>query len=338
MSREIIDADGHVTETFEQIARHLDAPYNRRPLQTPLFPQDAWDRRLIGTKGDWGGDAKTWLEALDAGGMATSVLYPTLGLFMTFLRDPEWAVVLSRAYNTMLHREFTSQSERLKGVALLPPQDPAAAAAELRRAVTELGFVGGMLPADGYHLLGHARFDVVYAEAERLGVALAAHASGTDATTTGPEPFPKFIQAHTVSHMFGIMRQFTSTMFEGVFERFPRLRMAFLEAGVGWLPYFVQRMDEEFEKRGHVEAKALRKKPSEYVRSGNLYFSCEADEVLLPQAIAYLGAEQIMYASDFPHWDHSYPTSLKELVDRADVTDAQRQLIFSANPRRFYRF
>jgi predicted TIM-barrel fold metal-dependent hydrolase len=97
-------------------------------------------------------------------------------------------------------------------------------------------------------------------------------------------------------------------------------------------------MDEEFEKRGHVEAKALRKKPSEYVRSGNLYFSCEADEVLLPQAIAYLGAEQIMYASDFPHWDHSYPTSLKELVDRADVTDAQRQLIFSANPRRFYRF
>ena len=337
MAFEIIDADGHVTESWEQIARYLEEPYRRRPLQTPLFPQDAWDRRLIGTRGDFGGDVKSWIEALDAGGMAMTVLYPTLGLFMTFLRDPEWAVVLCRAYNTMLHRELVSQTDRIKGVALLPPHDPPAAAAELRRAVTELGFVGGMLPADGYHLLGHARFDVVYAEAERLGTALAAHASGTDASTLGPEPFPKFIQAHTVSHMFGIMRQFTSTMFEGVFARFPRLRMAFLEAGVGWLPYFVQRMDEEFEKRGHVEAKALTKKPSEYVRSGNLYFSCEADEVLLPQAIEYLGAEQIMYASDFPHWDHSYPTSLKELVDREDVSDAHKQLIFSANPRRFYR-
>ena len=116
----LVDADGHVTETWEQIARHLDEPYRKRPLLTPLFPQDGWDRRLIGTKGNWAGDGKSWLEALDAGGMAMAVLYPTLGLFMPFLRDPEWAVALSRAYNTMLYKELTSQSARLKGVALLP--------------------------------------------------------------------------------------------------------------------------------------------------------------------------------------------------------------------------
>jgi hypothetical protein len=53
MKYEVIDGDGHVTETWEQIAKHLDEPYRKRPLQSPLFPQDAWDRRLIGTKGNW---------------------------------------------------------------------------------------------------------------------------------------------------------------------------------------------------------------------------------------------------------------------------------------------
>ena len=67
MSYEVIDADGHVTETWEQIARHLEEPYHGRPLLTSFFPQDGWDRRLIGTKGDWAGDAKSWEQALDAG-------------------------------------------------------------------------------------------------------------------------------------------------------------------------------------------------------------------------------------------------------------------------------
>ncbi len=336
MGFEIIDADGHVTETWEQIARHLDEPYRRRPLLTPFFPQDGWDRRLLGTAGDWAGDAATWLEALDAGGMAATVLYPTLGLFLTFLRDAEWAVALARAYNRMLHEELVSRSPRLKGVALLAPQDPPEAAAELRRCVQAYGFVGGMLPADGYHLLGHPRFDPVYAEAERLGVPLAVHASGTDLSVQGTEPFPKFIQAHTVSHVFAQMRQLTSMIFEGVPERFPALRLAYLEAGAGWVPYFVQRMDEEFAKRGHVEARALRRRPSEYVRSGRLYFSCEADEPLLPQAVAWVGADQILYASDFPHWDHGYPRSVKELADRDDLTEEQKRKIFGANPRRLY--
>jgi predicted TIM-barrel fold metal-dependent hydrolase len=336
MKFEVIDADGHVTETWEQIARHLDEPYRRRPLLAPFFPQDGWDRRLIGTLGNWAGDVKAWHEALDSGGMAMVVLYPTLGLFMPFLRDAEWAVVLCRAYNTMLAKELTSQSPRLKGVALLPLQDPAAAAAELRRAVTELGFVGAMLAADGHYLLGNARFDPIYAEAQRLDVPVGVHASGTDLSIQGLEPFPKFIQAHTVSHAFGQMRQITSMIFDGVPARFPDLRIAYLEAGCGWVPYFVQRMDEEFEKRGHVEAKALTKRPSEYVKSGNIYFSCEAGEILLPQAIEFVAADQILYASDFPHWDHAYPQSLKELAARPDVTDAQKQKILSTNPRRLY--
>jgi predicted TIM-barrel fold metal-dependent hydrolase len=331
----IVDADGHVTETQEQVARYLEEPYRRRPVGFPFYPWDGWDRRMLGTLGDWAGDAEAWLRALDKGGMETTVLYPTLGLFLSFLRDREWAVALARAYNTMLHEEFVRVSPRLKAVALLPVQDPEAAARELERAVSQLGLSGGMLAADGPHLLGDARFVPVYETAERLGVMLGVHASGSHLGGGGVELFPRFLQAHTCSHAFGQMRQLTSIVLEGVPERFPRLRLAFLEAGCGWVPYWMERMDDEYAKRS-AEAPALRRRPSEYVRGGTLYFSCEADEWLLPPAVRLVGEQQIVYASDFPHWDHSYPASLDELRLRGDLTEAQKRAILGDNARRLY--
>jgi predicted TIM-barrel fold metal-dependent hydrolase len=332
----IVDADGHVTESYEQIAKYLDEPYRRRPTTFPFYPWDGWDRRLLGTLGDWAGDATSWLTALDRGGVETTVLYPTLGLFMSFLKDRQWAVALCHAYNTFLHEQLLRISPRLQAVALLPIQDPEAAALELRRAVRELGHVGGMLAADGSHLLGDARFAPIYEEAQRLDVMLGIHASGSHLGGGGVELFPRFIQAHTVSHPFGQMRQITSVIFEGVPERFPELRLAFLEAGAGWAPYWMERMDDEYAKRA-AEAPALKRKPSEYVRSGRIYFSCEADEWLLPQAMRLVGENQIVFASDFPHWDHSYPGSIDEIRDRGDLSEPQKRKLLADNARRLYK-
>jgi hypothetical protein len=331
----IIDADGHVTESQEQLARYLEEPYRRRPAGFPWVPQDGWDRRLLGTLGDFAGTAEAWLRALDKGGMETAILYPTLGLFMSFLRDRGWAVALCRAYNSFMHEEFIKADPRLKAVALLPVQDPDAAAGELRRAVRELGHVGAMLAADGTHLLGDERFTPVYEEAQRLGVMLGVHASGSHLGGAGVDLFPRFIQAHTCSHAFGQMRQLTSMVFEGVPERFPELRIAFLEAGCGWAPYWMERMDDEYAKR-RAEAPALRKTPSEYIRGGTIYFSCEADEWLLPQALRLVGEDQIVYASDFPHWDNTYPGSLDEIRTRGDLADAQKRKVLGENARRLY--
>ena len=331
----ILDADGHVTETQDQIVKYLDEPYRRRPSGAFFYPWDGWDRRLLGTLGDWAGDAETWLRALDKGGVDQTVLYPTLGLFLSFLRDRQWAVALCRAYNTFLHEHFVKVSPRLQAVALLPVQDPDAAAVELQRAVRELGLVGAMLAADGQHVLGDSRFHGIYEEAQRLNVMLGIHASGSHLGGAGVDLFPSFIQTHTCSHAFGQMRQLTSMIFEGVPEKFPRLRVAFLEAGCGWAPYWMERMDDEYAKR-RSEAPALKKWPSEYVRSGTIYFSCEADEWLLPQALERVGENQIVYASDFPHWDNSYPGSLDEIKNRGDIGEAQKQKILGGNARRLY--
>src|SRR3989454_170425 len=214
-------------------------------------------------------------------------------------------------------------------------QGPRASATERRRAVPELGHSGAMLPADGGHVLRDERFMPVYEEAQRLDVMLGIHASGSHLGGAGVDLFPSFIQAHTCSHAFGQMRQLTSIVFEGIPERFPDLRIAFLEAGCGWAPYWMERMDDEYAKRA-AEAPVLKKKPSDYVRSGKIYVSCEADEWLLPQAPELLGANQTGYASDFPPWDNSYPQSIDEIRDRGDMSDAQKRKILSDNARRLY--
>jgi len=332
----IIDADGHVTESQEQVAKYLDEPYRRRPGVSSFYAWDGWDRRMLGTLGDSAGDAESWLRALDKGGMESVVLYPTLGLFMSFIKDRKWAVALCRAYNTLMYEEFIKVSPRLKAVALMPVQDPEACGPELRRAVRELGHSGAMLPADGTHLLGDSRYAGVYEEAQRLDTMLGIHASGSHLGGAGVDLFPAFIQAHTVSHAFGQMRQITSIILEGIPERFPDARIAFLEAGCGWAPYWMERMDDEYAKRA-AEAPVLKKKPSEYVRSGKIYFSCEADEWLLPQAVKLVGENQIVYASDFPHWDHSWPASIDEIRQRGDLNDTQKQKILADNARRLYK-
>ncbi|HME92825.1 MAG TPA: amidohydrolase family protein, partial [Methylomirabilota bacterium] len=198
-----------------------------------------------------------------------------------------------------------------------------------------LGLCGAMLSADGGHLLGDSRYADVYEEAQRLDVMLGIHASGSHLGGAGVDLFPAFIQAHTCSHAFGQMRQLTSVIFEGIPERFPRLRLAFLEAGCGWAPYWMERMDDEYAKRA-AEAPALKRKPSDYVRGGSIFFSCEADEWLLPQALKLVGENQVVYASDFPHWDHSYPASLDEIRERGDISDGQKRKLFADNARRLY--
>src|SRR5437879_9882789 len=135
MNIPLVYADGPGTDSSEQVAKYLDEPYRRRPLGLPLYPADGWDRRLLGTLGSVGGTAEQWLTALDDGGMEVTVLYPTSGLFLSFLKDRAWAVAICRAYNTFLHEEFMKKSPRLQAVALMPIQDAEAEADELGRGV-----------------------------------------------------------------------------------------------------------------------------------------------------------------------------------------------------------
>jgi predicted TIM-barrel fold metal-dependent hydrolase len=207
---------------------------------------------------------------------------------------------------------------------------------ELRRAVTELGMSGAFAPAVGLRLpLGHPDFHPIYAEAERLGSMVACHATVRGPHVFGADGFDKFIEVHTLSHPVAQMIQLTGMIFEGVPEKYPSLRIGFMEAGCSWLPFWMDRMDEEWSKR-KVEAPLCRKKPSDYLRSGQLFFAAEGDEKSVPEVIRRLGNDIIFYASDVPHWDHDFPENIRELASREDLSVESKRKILYENTRRLY--
>src|SRR5207247_4943429 len=97
-----------------QLVKYMDAPFRNRQLVFPIVPADGWDRRLIRKYHDTAGTADAWLTALDKGGVEQAVLFPTLGLFMSFLKDRSWAVQFCRAYNRFIHEEVLQVGPRLK--------------------------------------------------------------------------------------------------------------------------------------------------------------------------------------------------------------------------------
>ncbi len=329
----IVDADGHIVETDAELRARLPERFRQRG--GGLAPSDAWDRFFGGRLRDPAPSMETRLRDMDLEGIDVAVLYPTRGLAFPFVREREYAVALCRAYNDFIADVCRAQP-RLKGVGLLPLQSIPDAVAEMRRAVTELGLVGVMVPAHGHWQvdLGTEPYFPLYAEAERLDCPVALHAATTNAWAG--ERFDTLIKVHTVAQPLQQMVQLTGLVLGGVPAQFPRLRLAILEAGVGWLPWIMERLDEEYELR-REEAPLLDAKPSEYMRSGRLYYSCEPDEGTLPYVIDRLGEDVILYASDYPHWDCRCPNSVRAIAERDDLAPGVKAKVLGKNAQRFYK-
>jgi hypothetical protein len=269
-----------------------------------------------------------------------AVLYPTSALALGMIQLPAWASALAQGYNDWLFRRFTSQSPRLKGVALLAPQDPKAGAAELRRCVQDLGFCAGLLPSvtnNRTPLYGSPLFYEIYDEAQKLDVPLAIH--GGVSQNLGLDRLSSFLEAHMLEHPVGLFLQFTNMMFQGVFQEFPKLRVAYLEAGAGWVPFMMDRMEEDYEKFAGRLAPHLKSPPSKFFKSGNIFFTMEVEERTAPYIPELVHPDVIMWASDFPH--EATRTDMKVLVKehfaRKDLSrEAKRKIIYD-NAKRFYR-
>lgn len=343
----IIDADGHVMELDDQLQEHIGPPYkdlewHRSYSFWPGLTMDGYLRSLR-KPGGWAGggtgpNAQDWLRFLDINNIELTVLYPTQGLTHAAIQDHDWAVVLARAYNDWLYHRFMKASPRLVGVALLPVQDIGEAVKELGRCVTELGMVGAVLPAVaiGGKLFSGPDFYPLWEEAERLDVPVSTH-GGLSFPNLGLDFAANFTVAHTLEHPFAQMRQLVSMIFEGVFELFPRLRFGCLECGIGWVPYMMDRMDEEQERKGQYSPRC-KLKPSEYIRRGNVFFAAEVGETALPLAAQVAGSDAIIWASDYPHErdQRDFSQDIPTLIGRKDISDELKRKIFLDNPLRFY--
>src|SRR5512145_2788939 len=283
---QIYDMDAHVIETDDDIRPLMEEPYRHK--QGPLLGMDEWHVR-VRRRPRAPGDLEKRLAVMKEEGIAYSLLFPSRAMDVGTQRDKKFAAAFCRAYNDYA-ASVCREASQLKAVALLPFQDVPAAVAELRRAVSELGMCGAFAPAVGLRLpLGHPEFHPIYAEAERLGSMVACHATVRGPQYFGADGFDKFIEVHTLSHPVAQMIQLTGMIFEGVPEKYPQLRIGFMEAGCSWVPFWMDRMDEEWAKRGAAEAPLCRRKPSEYLKSGQLFFAAEGDEKSVPEVVRRLG-------------------------------------------------
>jgi predicted TIM-barrel fold metal-dependent hydrolase len=343
----LIDADGHVVEVDREIWEYLPAPFHGAVelFSLPFFPTlDGWHRsaRRIADGRPQAAlpqtSAEDWLSYLDEAGISASVLFPTAGLGFGLVADPDWAVGLAHAYNDWLYDRYLKPApNRLKGVALIPLQDVPSAVAELRRAVQDLGMVGGILPAAGLpDAFGERKFWPVYEAAQELGVMLAVH--GAPAYGLGLERLRKLIEVRSLTHPFSQMVQLVSMMFNGVFDAFPRLRVAYCEAGAGWAPYIMDRLDMEYQGR-RKQAPDLKVPPSEHLKGGNIFFHAELDEAGLGYAVQCLGENAFFCASDYPHEPkHELGEKLEGFEARQDLPEQAKRRILWDNPIRLYNF
>jgi len=123
---------------------------------------------------------------------------------------------------------------------------------------------------------------------------------------------------------------------EGVFDRYRKLRIGFMEGGAGWLPFWAERFDEHLEKLA-PQMPDLRRRPSEIVISEQITLTCESEETGLDRVFAANGETTVMYASDYCHWDCHFPYSVKDVVDGHDLTFEQKEKLLGKTAIEFFR-
>jgi predicted TIM-barrel fold metal-dependent hydrolase len=292
-----------------------------------------WDDVLPGSF-----DPDERIKVMDAEGIDAAVLYPSLWLLYGDLGDAELASAACRAYSNWLADFCRAHPERLFGVAPMPLQDVDAAVREMRRVVKELGFKAVFIRPNPFNQrrLCDAAYDPFWREAQELGVPVAVHGSfGTRMPTMGGDRYRDPFFFHMVCHPFEQQAACMDVICGGVLSKFPRLRVGFLESGIGWLGYWLDRMDSHFEKM-HSYVPWLRKRPSEHFKE-QCYISMDPDESTL-RAMIELGVERnVLWGSDYPHFDCTYPGVLDE-VNRAlgVLSESARTSILTENAVRFY--
>jgi predicted TIM-barrel fold metal-dependent hydrolase len=365
----VFDADGHVIEPTDLWWSYLDpkfradvvpdtarlgekhgrlmpiagghATFQGSPMMTEYLSRDTdtvGDMQLqrFGRVAERGFEPGALLEALDIEGIDQAAVYPSFGLHVPYCRhlEPPLATALARAYNRWIGEYARSAGGRVHPVGLAPLHDPALAAAEIERAVREDGVCAVMLrpnPLRG-RPIHHPDNDPVFARIESLGIAAIIHEGrGGNVNFTSEDRFDSWYATRAACHPMEAMLAFAGFVTEGVFDRHPRMRVGFLESGSGWVPFWLDRMDEHHEMWAAAERPQLELEPSEYF-ARQCAISGETDDHFMDQVVDTVGPEHVIWASDFPHMECKYPESLKLFLEHTRMERSALQKVLWDTP------
>lgn len=279
------------------------------------------------------------LADMDTDGIDVQVLYGGLSIGVGSFDDAGFARDFAQAYNDWLLDDIcATDPKRLKGVCVVPLQDTGLAVEELRRAHGKGACAVVIPPVVGDRNLDDPTVFPFFEAAAALDVGVGIHsAPGMNNPLPAADRFDNYVQVHMLSFPVDQMVAFTALAAGGVFDRLPDLRVVFLEAGTGWVPYFIDRAHEHKEKRGDLTP-GWRTDPAELVARGQCWFTFEAEDPFLGHYVEHLGADSVMFASDYPHWDCEFPGAVEEARENAaDVDETIVAKVMGENAQRFYR-
>jgi uncharacterized protein len=292
-----------------------------------------------------GYDAESHVAAMDIEGIDVAVIYGTRGRQVQMHDDlePEVAAALARAHNNWTRDFCAHNPERLKFAAQLSFHDVGLAIREARRAVRDLGAVaviGNPNPVRGRHI-HDLEFEPLWAAIEELEVPVGFHPTGQASLR---DDIARRYLDHPNGRVIGVagrnpmelMLAFASFAAGGVLERHPRLRCAFLEGTCGWLPWWLWRLDEAWEKFGPGSEVQISQLPSQYFFR-QCYVATDADEKVLRQVVEAVGDDNIVVSTDYPHSDGLFPSAIEEFTALEGVSDKTKAKILWDNCARLYK-
>jgi hypothetical protein len=253
-----------------------------------------------------------WMDAMS---VDYSCLFPTGMLNIGMHPQKEMEVELCWAYNRWLTEKILPESGgRFYSMLCLPFSDPDAALRHVETFGSRKGVAGFMVTTVRHNPVHDNVYMKVYRAIEERGLALSFH-SGFNWGEAVFRGCNRFLTVHALGFSFYNILHLTNWVINGLCERFPKLPVIWIESGLAWVPFLMQRLDHEYMLRTS-ECPTLKKRPSEYMR--DMYYSTQPMEVQDMEALQctfrMINAEtQLMYSSDYPHWDFDLPTVIYDL-------------------------
>jgi len=348
----IIDADAHVYEPHSMWEEYLEPAFKHFAPSPDLKIQGEsvinklseqylrrWAKPILQVEPLAGADPHIQVQTMLQMGVDVAFIYPTSLLFISAVDSmaPKLAGAFVRAYNNWL-RDFCSFNPQiLRGVGSVNLHDPEEMVPELLR-IASFGWKAVFLRPNPVkaRLLSNPAYETFWTKCEELEIAVCLH-EGTPSRlpTAGADRFNTRFALRACSHPMEQMMALLTLIEGGVLERHPRLKVGFLESGGGWLPYWLWRLDEEYESSYWEVADNVKLKPSEYFRR-QCFISIEPSEPYLAQVLEFIGSDNMMFASDYPHGEYQADIVEQVVALQEQLPQGTVEKILWDNPARFY--
>lgn len=281
-------------------------------------------------------DSDARVEDLDKMGFDRQVLVPHTDLFCYDV-EPLLALSVCRSFNNAIARVLKKHPNRFIGLAVVPMQDTSLALEELDRAILELHLHATLIQTNVVDKnLDEYEFWPFYKRVEELGVPIIVHSEHLS-VTAGAHRYKKYRFANALGHPAETCLAIGSLVCSGVLDAYPKLRMAFLEAGAGFLPYLFDRLNEVAVEEPEYTRVSIKKLPTDYLDQLWFSFNAKTEAESLPFLIERIGADQLMIGSDYPHSLGGSGLSALEFVEPLETISAgDREKITGLNAARLF--